>query len=180
MSDLPLPWVEIVEISAAHDLSSFQSSQAPEVCSGIDDWLRNRALEEHPSRCSTHVCLGPSGEVVGFYSLKMTVVDFSGTSNNLRRRFAEVDSKAPAILLAKMGLDLEYGGNGFGKSLAKRAIKTAVEISNQAACRLLVVDAKTVELVDFYKGFGFTELVESKKRLMMKMSNARKLVGVCP
>ena len=82
---------------------------------------------------------------------------------------------APATLLAKMGVHREFQGKGLGRALVLEAFRQATTAADQVACRLLVVDALTDDLVPFYEHMFFTRIGQ-QRRLMMKMSKAREII----
>jgi GNAT superfamily N-acetyltransferase len=75
----------------------------------------------------------------------------------------------PAILLARLALDQSLQGQGTGGQLLRDALERAVEASERAAARMVVVDAIDDEAIAFYQHFGFIRIPGSR-RLVRKVS----------
>lgn len=167
------PWSTVELISADHQCDSFTSG----VESGIDDWFKKAALNEQLNhRTSTWVCRDDSGKIIAFFSLCTVVCDLSNASKRHQKSLCgQGTTMAPATLLAKMGVHREFQGKGLGRALVLEAFRQATTAADQVACRLLVVDALTDDLVPFYERMFFTRIGQ-QRRLMMKMSKAREII----
>lgn len=70
---------------------------------------------------------------------------------------------ATALLLAKLGLDEQYQGCGFGKELFNEACKIACKANDLIGVRLLKVDALDESLIAFYQKVGMTNKPGTRK-----------------
>ncbi len=77
----------------------------------------------------------------------------------------------PAILLARLALDLSLQGQGLGAELLWDALSRAVAANRQAAARLVVVDAVDDGAASFYEHFGFEPIPSNPTRLVQKVSS---------
>ncbi len=170
---MTLPWSTVELISADHHCDSFTSG----VESGIDDWFRRSALNEQRNRrMSTWVCLDNNAKVIAFFSLCTIACDLRDASKSHQKSLCtQGTTMAPATLLAKMGLSSEFHRRGLGRALVLEAFRQATTAADRVACRLLVVDALTDDLVPFYERMFFTKIGQ-QRRLMMKMSKAREII----
>ncbi len=75
----------------------------------------------------------------------------------------------PAILLARLALDRSLQGEGLGGQLLRDTLERAVEASERAAARLVVVDAIDDPAFAFYQHFGF-DAIPGSRRLVRKVS----------
>lgn len=165
------PWSRVELLNDSHDIAGFQCGLGP-----VDEWFQDKAkVATRESRIATHVCVDDAGAVQAFYAMKQIIVSVEGASRVMRDT-AECDGETTGMLLAQMGVSKAHQGQGLGKQLITIAMQTAVQNHQNAPFRLLVVDAATPSLVEFYQRFQFRLLRENERRLVMKMSLARKLV----
>lgn len=139
-------------LTAQHELQGFHSGE-----SSLDDWLRERALNNMRSRASRTYVLCPqnSQTVIGYYALCMGQILNKETTASMRRNMPE---QIPAVLLARLGVDQEWQGQGLGSALLKDAVNRTQQAAKDIACRLMIVHALTVEAESFYQRYGFVRL----------------------
>lgn len=165
------PWSGIVPIVDAEGATEFATGLA-----SVDDWFSTNARAEHVSgRMRTHCCLTSEHGLSAFFALKMITVTFQGTSNSVRKKFSDTEGSSTALLLAQMGVRADLQGKGFGKHTVLEALRVAAELHEQAAFRVVIVDAESDDLIPFYAQFGFSTL-RGDRRMIMKMSAVHKLL----
>jgi GNAT superfamily N-acetyltransferase len=92
--------------------------------------------------------------VIGYYTLAMSEI----TSDSLPDKLKRLPYLAiPAILLARLAVDLRFRGRGLGRHLLADALDRALFIGNQVGCRCLIVDAYPAA-VGWYRKFGLIEI----------------------
>lgn len=135
-------------LSADHVLDDFDSGKP-----ALDNWLRRRGLGNQRSGASrTWVVIDETNRVVAYYA--------SATSSLLRSRATSRAARnqpdeLPALLLARMAIDVQHQGRGLGAALLKHFIVKAVEVAALVGVRLLLVHAKDDEARAFYMHHDF-------------------------
>ncbi|MCC4285965.1 GNAT family N-acetyltransferase [Marinobacter salarius] len=115
----------------------------------LNNYLANSARSSDSKRMTrTFVLEDPrdSNRVMGFVTLTPTTIDIPDECFAGRK----LKSPVPALLLAKMAVDIRYKGQGCGKRLFTYSIITAAEISDAVGGVGLVIDAKDQDAKAFY------------------------------
>ena len=113
--------------------------------------------------------------VVGFYTLSNAMLEKHRLPRAARERVPRYES-VPATLLGRMGVDRSVAGRGYGTDLVIDAARRALFAARTATgSSLLVVDAKSDELIGFYARLGFTSLPEQPRRLIYPMRKIEQL-----
>ena len=66
-------------------------------------------------------------------------------------------------------------GQGLGAKLLIDALQRIVGASQEIAVKVILVDAKDEEARDFYKHFGFIELLEQDLKLFLPIETVKQL-----
>ncbi len=109
--------------------------------------------------------------IVGFFTLSSSCVYremLPDEINKIKKKHIAYDS-VPVILIGRLAVDTEYQGKGIGILILIHALKIASEISRKVGVLAVMVDAKSNEVVEFYKRFGFESLPENPKRLVVSI-----------
>jgi GNAT superfamily N-acetyltransferase len=132
-----------------HFIGSFDCGKA-----ALNDWLVRRALANQNSGASrTWVAVDdPGNRVVAYYASATASVLRSAVTGRAARNQPE---DIPAILLARLAVDLEYAGQGLGAALLKHFALKAMEVAAVVGARLLLVHAQDEEARQFYLHYGF-------------------------
>lgn len=77
----------------------------------------------------------------------------------------------PAVMLARLALDLGLHGDGLGGELLWDALTRSRAAADIAAARLVVVDAIGEGAAAFYQHHGFAPVPDNPNRLVQKMSD---------
>jgi GNAT superfamily N-acetyltransferase len=129
-----------------------------------------RAQEAGTAR--TYVWTPPdSRRVVAYYSVTPTQVLRSEVPAD-----AGGYSVVPAYLIARLALDRDLHGQGYGTDLLLDAVEVIVNASTRAAGRLIVFDAIDTNAAAFYQRQGFHAVKGDPLRLVMKMATARSVL----
>lgn len=115
-----------------------------------------------------------SEAVAGFYTLSMKSVllaDLPEATQKKLPRYPEV----PAVLLGRMGVDVNYTGHGLGGVLLFDALERAYIKSRDIAAFAVIVDAKH-GAEHFYVKYGFLQFSDEKNRLFLPMKTIEKLL----
>ncbi len=106
--------------------------------------------------------------VVGYFSLAAHLVVRGELPKKLGRGSP---TSIPAVILARLALDVELHGDGLGGELLWDALTRARAASDIAAARVVVVDAISARAAAFYEHHGFTLIPDNPNRLVQKMSD---------
>ena len=131
-----------------HDLSDSSCGEE-----SLDVWLREHAVAASKrDTARIWVWVDEGDHVVGYYALAAhKVAREQGISKEGRGGPAE----APAVLLAKLALAEHLRGRGLGAVLVADALARVVVATQTVAARLVVVDALTERIAQFYESLGF-------------------------
>lgn len=151
-------------LATHHDLTGFHSG-----VDALDRWLVNHATHAQSMRTAqTFVWHGGDDLVVGYFSLAAHLVIRADLPQKVGRGSP---NSIPAILLARLALDVTLQGDGLGGELLWDALTRARVASDIAAARLVVVDAISSQAAAFYQRHGFAGIPDHPHRLVQKMSD---------
>jgi GNAT superfamily N-acetyltransferase len=153
-----------------HQLEQFSSGK-----DALDIWLQRHARHAQSMRTArTFVWHTGDQVVVAYFSLAAHLVVRADLPPKLGRGAPDA---IPAVLLARLALDRSLHGQGLGGELLLDALSRAVQASEVAAARLVVVDAIDEAAVAFYQHHGFTAVPGNRQRLVQKISDIVAALG---
>lgn len=139
-------------------------------------WLRRHALKaDRMGTARTYAWVDWQGKVGAYFSLAPHLVSREDVPRKVGR---DSPDRIPAILLARLALDRRWHGKGMGAALLVDALTTAVEAARQAGGRLIVVDAIDEGAARFYRRHDFQPSPDNPFRLIVKVSEAAKTLGL--
>ena len=158
-------------LDASHVLDSFNSGTP-----SLDLWLRQSArLADSKRQGRTYVWRGDDYVVVAYFTLAPHVIERAELPTKIARGNL---NEIPALLLARLALDLRYQGQGLGAELLTDALSRAVATSNQVGGRFIVVDALDEDAGRFYEHYGFVRCSEGALcRYVRKVSDIAVSLG---
>lgn len=131
-----------------HDVSGFSCGEE-----SLDVWLREQAVAASKrDTARTWVWIDDAGQVVGYYALAAHKV---AREQVVAKEGRGGPAEIPAVLLAKLALVEHLRGQGFGAVLVADALTRIVTATQTVAARLVVVDALTERVAQFYESLGF-------------------------
>jgi GNAT superfamily N-acetyltransferase len=141
----------------------------------LDDWLHHHARHAQSMRTArTFVWHGGDKVVVAYFSLAAHLVVRADLPSRLGRGSPDA---IPAVLLARIALDRSLQGQGLGGELLVDALSRAVQASDVAAARLVVVDAIDEAAAAFYEHHGFVAVPGNRQRLVQKVNDIAAALG---
>jgi GNAT superfamily N-acetyltransferase len=141
----------------------------------LDAWLHHHARHAQSMRTArTFVWHSGDRVVVAYFSLAAHLVVRADLPPKLGRGAPEA---IPAVLLARLALDGSLHGQGLGGELLVDALSRAVQASEVAAARLVVVDAIDEAAAGFYEHHGFIAVPGNRHRLVQKISDIATALG---
>lgn len=103
-------------------------------------------------------------EVVGYVTLIM-----SQLSKSAHLGLGKLTShhNVPGILIGEMARHIDYAGRGLGKLMIDWVVSKALDLSQYAGCRLIIVESEE-DKIEMYKHWGFEpiENFEEKRNTM--------------
>jgi len=130
-----------------HDTENFNSGRP-----SLDIWIRDRAFQAERSKSArTYVmCLGD--RVIAYYSLAAA----ERVTNQLSRLTKGMPRHPiPLIMLARLAVDKEFQGRGYGSLLLSDALARSLAVSKMIGARAVIVEPIDDAADKFYARFGF-------------------------
>ncbi len=153
-----------------HVLEAFRSGK-----DALDVWLRLHARHAQSMRTArTFVWHSGDRVVMAYFSLAAQLVIRADLPPKIGRGSPDA---IPAILLARLAVDRTLQGRGLGGELLVDALSRAVQASDVAAARLVVVDAIDETAATFYEHHGFVAVPGNRQRLIQKVSDIAAALG---
>ncbi len=145
--DFDLEKVELVKLSEEHipDLAKFGCGDT-----AMNRFLKKEALEEQNGGFNITVLLYYDGQLTGFYSVCADAIQLTNEEQgNLPY------AVAPAVKIARIGIDIKMQKRGFGTFLVEHVKDVAYELSKtKLGVRFITLDAYP-ERITYYERLGF-------------------------
>jgi GNAT superfamily N-acetyltransferase len=117
-----------------------------------------------------------SGKVAGYYTLTAYQIDAEELPAQIGRQFPRY-LYAPATLLGRLVVDLDYQGQGWGRFQLIDALRRSLLSSYEVAALGVVVDTIDDAAENFYQRYGFIPLPSQPHRLFIPMDTIQELFG---
>ena len=151
------------------------TNQTDEFDCGIESlnkWLDEHAFRAIRSKSANTYVVVIDNQVVAYYSLAAGEVARTNSPERLAKGLGK--HPVPVIVLARLAVDKRIQGAGLGVLLLQDAIKRAILTSEIVGARALITHPINEQASDFYKAFGFTEVLGEYQYLLIK--DAKKFV----
>lgn len=159
----------IRSLDTSHNRACFDCGTAE-----LNDFLRKTARQHREKGLSnTFVLLNEQTPqmVLGFFTLSFLEIDVSILPSGYARRLPKV-SRLPAAKLARMAVDKQYQGKGYGAILLADAVKRiTATIKESGGIVGFFVDAKNEQVKQYYLRFGFIPLQDSPLSLFLPLKS---------
>jgi hypothetical protein len=131
----------------------------------VQNFLRTEALDYHRGKASTVYIVKEQqrDDILAFFALSM----FGLEANRLGEddKLASYDKRSyPAVLLGQIGVDKAYREHKLGQEICKFCVGLAATISEQIACRYIVLETDEKMARYFNKKCGFKQSVQPNKK----------------
>jgi predicted N-acetyltransferase YhbS len=154
-------------LERGHDRERFACGE-PE----LDRWLADHALEAQASGSARVFISTDGGRIVAYYALAAAQVQPEQASARALKGQSQ-RRPLPAVLLARLAVDLDHQRRGLGRSLLQDAMLRANEAAEDLGIRVMLVHAKHQRAGRWYKRFGFEESPTDPLHLMLLMKDLR-------
>lgn len=114
-----------------------------------------------------------SSQIIGFYSLAMTPIELKALPKKLQKKH---QSSTSGGLIARLAVDKNYKGDGFGEWLLIDALRKLLAASDSVAFPVVVVDAKD-GAKKFYENYGFQAFQYVENKLFITIADIRESLG---
>jgi GNAT superfamily N-acetyltransferase len=116
------------------------------------DYLRSTASEEDKNNIAkAWIFVTHQREVIGYVTLIMSQLSRSA---HLGLGKLTPHLSVPAILISEIARHIDYAGRGIGRLMINWVVSKALDLSQYAACRLVIVESLP-DTVETYKRLGF-------------------------
>jgi len=152
--------VEIVAFDRKFDRNSFNCGKPD-----LNDWLRTQAGQQERAG-NTRTFMAVEGfKVIGYYATTAyrLGLDEAAAMYGAGRRAYPI----PAVLLARLAVDVGSQGGGIGSALLLHALRQIAAASRYVGFEAVVVHAIDRSAVAFYAQRGFTRFEDHDLRLFM-------------
>jgi predicted N-acetyltransferase YhbS len=169
-----VPYSRPEPLERGHDRAGFACGEAE-----LDRWLAEHALAAQASG-SARVFVSTDGDrVVGYYALAAAQLQSSEASERALKGQPK-GRPVPAVLLARLAVDMDHQGVGLGRSLLQDAMLRANEAAGELGIRVMLVHAKHERASNWYKRFGFEESPTDPMHLLLLMKDLRAFLVQIP
>lgn len=117
----------------------------------------------------TYVLTNKSKDILGFYTISTASLDYEAYPQSANLPKYAISS----ALIGRLAVNKNYQGNGYGKLLLVDALKKISEIADEIGIHCITVDAKDENAKNFYKRFGFEELLDEKNHLYISLKKVQ-------
>lgn len=156
-------------LTRTHNRKAFESGQEK-----VDAWLKKMALQsQNKHLSSTKVLLNADSQLIGYYTLATSQVDFSDLPADIAKSFP--NRQLPVAVLGWLGIDRSFQGRGIGKRLLSTALGDCHEASQTFAFIAVILDCVDEPSKRFYTQFDFAELPGYPMRLYLPFNLLEKL-----
>jgi predicted N-acetyltransferase YhbS len=146
-----VPYSHPQPLRREHDRERFACGE-PE----LDRWLADHALGAQASGSARAFVSTDGQRVVGYHALAAAQPQPEEASARALKG-QPPRRPVPAVLLARLAVDLEHQGKGLGRSLLQDAMLRANEAADELGIQMMLVHAKHESASRWHRRFGFEE-----------------------
>ena len=161
-------------LASRHRLENFDCG-----VDSLNAFLRRYALTAPQQGLSqTWVCVAEGGNVLGYYTLAMSVISRSGATARVGKGMPNYD--IPCILLARLGVERTVQGQGLGRVVLEQAMRKSLVLGKQPKMvdgtpglpfRAMIVHALDDKAAGFYRHHGFEPSPTDPAHLLMLLKD---------
>jgi GNAT superfamily N-acetyltransferase len=156
-------------LAGHHHVTGFVSG-----ATGLDDWLRRRALANQASGASRTFVICDAERVVGYHALAAGGVNVAAAPGHFRRNMPD---PIPVVILARLAIDRGYQRRGLGRALFQDGARRVLHAADAIGIRGMLVHAISEEAKAFYLALGFEPSPLEPMTLMVTLADLRKSIA---
>ena len=139
----------------------------------LDDWLRQRAINNQASGASRTFVVCDEGAVVAYFALAASAVAAGAAPGRFKRNMPD---PIPVIVLARLAIARSHQRRGLGRALFQDAALRVIHASDAIGVRGLLVHAISDEAKAFYLRLGLAESPLEPMSLMTTVGDLKRAV----
>lgn len=155
-------------LDASHDRKGFDCGEP-----ALNEFLQKTARQHRDKGLSNTFVLSDENtphKILGFFTLSFLEIDAACFPGKYSRNLPK-SSRLPGAKLARLAVDTDSQGNGYGDLLVADAIKRILTtIKESGGLTGFFVDAKNENVKKFYLRFGFISLKDDPLKLFLPLS----------
>ena len=136
----------------------------------LNDWLKKRALKNDLADASRTYVVCCDRTIVAYYSLHLGCIQHSEAVRKIKRNMPD---PIPAIVLRRLAVDINHQGKGLARALIKDMFLRAIQVSDLAGTKAVLVKALNDRVTAFYQSFGFVQSKTDPLLLMKAIAEVR-------
>ena len=140
----------------------------------LDEWLKQRALQNEESGGSRTYVVCSGSQVVGYYALASGAVAYASAPGRIKRN---MPNPVPVMVIGQLAIDAGYQGRGIGPALLRDAVLRTVQAADIAGIRAILVHAISERAKQFYEKCGFVSSPVDPMTLMITVAEAVKALA---
>jgi len=152
-------------ISLEHNLENFDCGET-----SLNDWLKGRAVKNDLADASRTYIVSYDNTAVAYYSLHLGCIQHSEAVRKVKRNMPD---PIPAIVLGRLAVDVNHQAKGLARALIKDMFLRAIQVSDLAGTKAVLVKALNNQVTVFYQSFGFVQSKTDPLLLMKAISEVR-------
>lgn len=156
-------------LNADHELAQFSCGEP-----SLDQWLKNRAVQNEKSGASRTYVVCVDGCIAGYYALSAGAVAHSEAPSRVKRNMPD---PVPVILIGRFAIDSRFQGLGMGADLLYDAILRTMQAAEIAGIRAILVSAISENAKKFYERYGFISSTTNPQTLMITLTEAARIIA---
>ena len=140
----------------------------------LNVFLAKHALQSQASNMTrTYVLSNDQSIVLGYYSLVYGAMSHLQVPKRIHQGTGKY--MIPLGIIARLAIDKNFQGEGFGKALLKHAMSRYSQASTIAGLRSVMVTAKDEKAKNFYERYNFTSSSPDESDLFLLMKDVQKI-----
>ncbi len=138
----------------------------------LNEYLKKFALQNQKKDAArTYVVADPDNRILGYYTLVFGSVAAETVPDEIASGLGRYP--IPALLLARLAVHKSEKGKGLGGLLMRDVLLRAIQASDIAGLRAVMVHAKDESAKKFYQKIGFVAAPNDEFHLFLKISDIK-------
>lgn len=172
MNDVRFPdGLQLVRLAQKHPRRRFDCGEER-----VNQWLSTKAWQHQKKRLSvTKVVVDQALDIAGYYTLATAQVDFGDLPHDIAKRLPR--RALPVAVLAWLGVDKKYQGQGLGGRLLASALRDCCDAGKTFPFVAVVIDCLDPAAKSFYQRWNFAELPGHPLRLFLSAAHLEAMLA---
>ncbi len=169
MTDRFIDNIVFRKLEKSDDRDSFTCGVDP-----LDDFIKRYARQNQKLSIGvTYIAsLQDDNVILGYYTLSSGEIQFEKMPSRITKRLPRYP--IPIARIGRLARDITMKGKGIGSLLLMDAFERILRISDELGINGIEVDAKDEKAKEFYKSYGFEELLDDDLHLYISIKVIRK------